>query len=301
MATQKTAPPKTRSAPPRTPGAPAARAPAPRVYLLIGDDEYGAESAARALLERLVPESDQAFGLERIDGRADSIDAALDSIRRTLEAVGTVGLLGGRKAVWWRGVSFVNHPVIGRNRAVQEALQRLAAALSDGMPQGHVLVVTAPKLDKRTAFFKACEAHGEVRRFEVGEKPWQRDKSALAFAQAAFRRAGLQTESDVLESFVARVGTDTRHLAQETDKLDVYLGDRRTVTEADVQAVSSPWRERMDWDLQDAAAARNLPQALSSPSGSSPGSKAGSATCCCSARRSTRGGSACKRDTARPP
>lgn len=234
----------------------------PQVCLIIGEDEFSATAAARERIDTFIPPADQALGLEIIDGRADTIEQALSGLRQCLEAVRTVGFLGGRKAVWLRGLDFLSDPVIGRNKQVQETLEILAAAIAGGIPAGHRLIITALKMDARTSFYKTCTSHGELIEFNLAEKPWQRDRGAMAFATQAFKDAGLQIACGMVETFVQKVGADTRQIMQEIEKLTTYLGKRREVQAADIDAATSTSRELFAWDLEDAVGQRDLPRSI---------------------------------------
>ncbi|MFH1970572.1 MAG: DNA polymerase III subunit delta [Verrucomicrobiota bacterium] len=232
------------------------------VCLIIGEDEFSATATARERIDRFVPPADQTLGLEIIDGQADIIDQALACLRRCLEAIRTIGFLGGRKVVWLRGVDFLSDPIVGRNKEVQETLQILADTMAGGIPEGHLLIITALKVDARTSFYKACIAHGELIEFDLAEKPWQRDRGAMTFAMHAFKDAGLQAGNELIESFVQKVGTDTRQIMQETAKLTTYLGGRREVQAADIETITSTSRDLFAWDLADAVGMRDLPRSL---------------------------------------
>jgi len=232
------------------------------VCLIVGEDEFSATAAARERTDRFVPPADQTLGLEIIDGQADIIDQALTCLRRCLEAIRTIGFLGGRKVVWLRGVDFLSDPIVGRNKAVQETLQTLADTMAGGIPEGHLLIITALKVDARTSFYKACIAHGELIEFDLAEKPWQRDRGAMTFAMHAFKDAGLQAGNELIESFVQKIGTDTRQIMQETAKLATYLGGRREVQAADIETINSTSRDLFAWDLADAVGKRDLRQSL---------------------------------------
>ena len=79
-----------------------------QAYLYMGDDEYPLNLAARQLVNALVPPANQAFGLEVIEGRADSGEDAIQVTKRCHEALVTPGfLMTGSKVIWWRGVSFL--------------------------------------------------------------------------------------------------------------------------------------------------------------------------------------------------
>ncbi len=233
-----------------------------RVCLIVGEDQFSATAAARAQIDRFVPPDDQTLGLEIIDGQADIIDQAIICLRRCLEAIRTIGFLGGRKAVWLRGVNFLSDPIINRNKAVQETLQTLAATIANGIPDGHLLIITAIKMDARTSFYKNCIAHGELIEYNLAEKPWQRDREAMTFALNAFKKSGLQAGGELIEEFVQKIGTDTRQIMQETAKLATYLGERHVVQAADITAITSASRDIFAWDLEDAVGRRDLRQSL---------------------------------------
>jgi len=232
------------------------------VCLIVGEDEFSATAAARERIDRFVPPADQTLGLEIIDGQADIINRALACLRRCLEAIRTVGFLGGRKVVWLRGVDFLSDPIIGRNEEIQETLQTLAGAMAGGIPEGHLLIITALKVDARTSFYKACVGHGEIIEFNLAEKPWQRDSGAMTFAMHAFKDAGLQIDPELIETFAQKVGTDTRQIVQEIAKLATYLGGRRAVQAEDLEAVTASSRALFAWDLEDAVARRDLRRSL---------------------------------------
>ncbi|HET6845449.1 MAG TPA: DNA polymerase III subunit delta [Anaerolineales bacterium] len=65
------------------------------------------------------------------------------------------------------------------------------------------------------------------------------------------------------EALVAQVGSDTRQAAQEVTKLLTYVGGKRPVTAADVQALTPHTAEAVIWDLVDALAAGNGKKAQS--------------------------------------
>lgn len=92
--------------------------PAP-VYLLIGEP-FATETAARALIDILVPAERRSFGLETYDGRRTAIGPILDSLR-------TPSLLGGMKAVWVREPALL---LAAERRG--EVVDALFAAWADG-------------------------------------------------------------------------------------------------------------------------------------------------------------------------
>ncbi len=234
----------------------------PPLHLFFGGDEYLVARAARAALDALCPPDDQALGVEEVDGRADNAEQAVAALRRCLDAARTSSLFGGRKAVWFRDATFLASVKLMKAAAVSPWLAELTELLRAGLPSGHVLVISAPGVDKRTALFKACKAAGEVREFAVSDKAYLAVREARPRAREAFEAAGLRAGADVIEALLERAGTDTRQIVQEVAKLAAYLGGRKTATEEDVREIVSPCREAVGWDYADAVAAGKAAAAL---------------------------------------
>ena len=232
------------------------------VHLVFGEDEYLVSTNSKDLVDRLCPKADQAFGLEIIEACVDTVNDAITAIGRCLDGLRTLGFLGGKKVVWLRDATFLGTDVVSESADVKARLDDLVKLIKAGLPQGQILVISSPKVDGRSAFFKACQSVGRVTKFALPDKSYQLEQQARGTAGDAFRKIGLNMGPDALEEFLDKTGTDTRQIVQEVEKLSVYLGDRKNVQIADVQAIVSPSREAISWDLADAVGNRDLPGAL---------------------------------------
>jgi DNA polymerase-3 subunit delta len=230
-------------------------------YLICGEDEFLVSAKARELLDKWVPPEDRAFGLETLDGRASTMDEALLVLRKCDEALRTVGFMANSKVVWLNGVNFLQDNVVGRTDTVKEAAAEFARSLKS-LPPGQTLIVTAGKVDKRFAFFKAFKEVGEIHAYDLPEKVHQADASAREHLGEILAQAGLKMASEVAGFFIQKVGTDTRQIVNEVEKLGLYLGDRREITVTDIQAITSASRSAIVWDLADQTAGRDLQGAL---------------------------------------
>jgi len=247
-----------------------------QAYLFVGDDEYPLNLAARQLVNTLVPSAEQTFGLEVIEGRADSVDDAVRVTKRCLEALVTPGfLMTGDKVIWWRGVSFLDSPTdkdevvpekskgtTDDNDLVKEAVKAITVALQNGQAGTTVLLVTAPKVDKRSAFYKFFSSRFEVREFMLPDKAYLVEKVGREKISVTFRELGVALDSEAQELFLTRVGADSRQIFMEAEKLALFLGDRRRATVEDVKKVVSTTLTSVMWDLLDAVGERKLPEAL---------------------------------------
>lgn len=234
-----------------------------RVYLLAGDDEYALGAAARQLVQELVPESERAFGLEVIEGRADNAEGAAAVIKRCLEAYVTRGfLLAQGKVIWWRDAAFLGDGQIVQAEAVKVLLKELVQVLKESASGGNVLLITTPKVDKRTALFKACQEGFVVREFAIPEKSSEAEKYGRATLQQALAAFKLKLSHPAMTLFAEKVGGDSRQIYCETEKLALYVHGKSTATEEDVDAIVSSSSESVLWDIQDAVGLRQLPRAM---------------------------------------
>jgi DNA polymerase-3 subunit delta len=233
------------------------------VHLIFGQDSYQVDAKVKALIDEHVPPEQQAFGLDCIDGRAGVIDEALAALARCRESLNTVGFLGAAKVTWLKDASFLGEDVQGRSEQVKERVNALADAIKAGLPDGVCLVVTAPQVSKRSAFYKACDKVGVVQEFAVSEKAWEVEKTSRQQLAEGLKRIGLRMSRDTTDAFLAKAGSDTRQIVNELEKLSLYLGkDRRDVQPADVAALTCASREAAAWDLVDAFGERRLASAL---------------------------------------
>ena len=232
------------------------------VYLIFGEDEYLVSSKARRIVDDLVPPDQRALGLEVIDGGVDTVAEASERAEQVLSALQTVGFFNQRKVVWLRDCSFLAETVTGKSEPVKSRVDRLAGLVKSGLDATQVLVVSAGKLSKKYAFYKACKAAGEIHEFPVSTRAYENEQRARMVAADLLKREGLKTAGPVRDMFLARVGTETRQIVNEVEKLKLYMGDRVQVEMDDIRQVTSLSRDALGWDLTDAVGERKLPEAL---------------------------------------
>lgn len=243
------------------------------VILVWGSDEYEVAKKARELVELSCPAAEQAFGLETIDGRADTIDATVAAINKCLTAIRTVGFFGASKTIWLRDATFLA-PAKGaeeeegggdEKESTNDAKERLAVLTEEikkGIPDGQRFIVSAVSVHRGWPIYKALKAAGEVIEFNPPEKGKEAGQATEDYVANAFREAGLQPARGVIEIFLDRTGRDTRQIRNEVEKLRLYVGARKEVRAEDVRAIVSATREAISWDLTEAMGKRNLPGAL---------------------------------------
>lgn len=228
-------------------------------FLVCGDDEFRVATAVSELIAALVPESERAFGLDRVDGRVNTVDETISSIRAVRDALVSDGLFGsGSKTVWLREPSFLSADKIAKSERVKAEVQSLVSRIRDGLPEGTKLVVSTLKVNRASAFFKAFSGEsGFVIDFGSALKARQRADAALAVAEEYAQKLGLDIAPQVMRLFLAKVGTDSRQIVSELEKLSNYCDKGKAPTAEDIGEIVSSGATSEIWDFTDAFATRN--------------------------------------------
>jgi len=236
--------------------------PKQRVLLIHGGDEYGVKQRARDIYRDWSTEIG-GTDHETIDASASNANEALRALSRLQEALDTLPFFGPGKVIWFRDCTFLGDERTASAAAVTERLAALIPFLQ-GFPWGAVrLLVTAGKVDKRRAFYKALEKLGGVEHFaELSlETPDWIERMSDA-AQRALNESGKRIDPTTLSDLVTMVGPNLRQLNQELEKLVLFAGDRAQIRGDDLKAVVSRNRQARAFALGDALGARDLPGLL---------------------------------------
>ena len=234
----------------------------PNIHLIVGEDDYLVESAAKRILEAAVPADLRATAVEVVNGDAGNMELQLASIRDCTGSVQTPPFLDPVKLTWWRGVTFLPGGGVGGKLSedVKDALEKFAENLTaHPLPDNQVLLITAKKLLMSSIFAKRLKTCANVIEFAGGGKAKDQLEEALLRLPGLAEDEKLTFDPGADQAFLAKVGTDTRTIVSELQKLRTYLGDERNnVTRADVDTVSSVSSQEPEiWEITDAAAKRN--------------------------------------------
>lgn len=232
------------------------------IHLIVGEDDYLVEAAARKILGAAVEPSLRATAVETIDGDAGNQEEQLAALGACRASVQTPPFLDPVKLTWWRNVTFLPGAARGGAPAadVKQALEAFAADLAaHPLPSNQVLIVSAPKLLKTSVFAKTFRSFAQVVEFASGGKSRDRVDAALSRLPDLAAEEKLTFAPGADQAFISKVGTDTRIIVSELAKMRTYLGDERSeVTAADVAEVSSVGGEEPElWDVTDALAQRS--------------------------------------------
>lgn len=232
-----------------------------RICVVTGSDDLAVKEGAAAWARELAPAAE--WGLEVIDGWVDGADQMAEAVRRVIEAIDTPPFLADDKLVWFKNLTAPADEETGRGAATHEALETLAEALARGVPDNTRLLISAPGLDRRRAFFKALQGAGDVRIFDLPPQTGRKGDGALEdMAAEAFRGAGKAADAAAVARLAALCGPDPWLLRAEAEKACLYAGDAPRVSAADVNEVVTPARAESHWDWCDAIVGGDVARAL---------------------------------------
>ena len=236
--------------------------PARPVVLICGEDDFTVKQRARKIYQGW---SDELGGMDHeiIEATANNSGEALRAISRLREALQTLPFFGSGKAVWLRDCNFLGDERTAQSQAVTAALAELSAELKAFSWQNVRLIVSAGKVDKRKVFYKTLDKIGSVESFDgwsVNDRDWA--DRAEAWARQAFQTRGKEVSEAALAELVSRIGPYPRQIDSEIEKLSLYVGSRKAVTESDISAVCVHNKTARAFALGDALGDRNLPALL---------------------------------------
>jgi DNA polymerase-3 subunit delta len=231
------------------------------IYLLSGSDEDALKKAAADLAAKLAPED--AMNLETIDGRALTVDEAVQSIAKVREAILTLPFFGGGKLVWWKGVNFFEEKDAGRFAAVKEALETLVPDLAKVDGTSVTLLISASGIHKGRAFSKALLKLAQAKYFDLPDMRNTSEDEIIFQIERRMTSAGMRPGRGAAERFFEATGLNTGAWAQELEKLALYAGDgTKELTREDVNQVISGSREILIWDFCHAVLSGEVKEAL---------------------------------------
>ncbi len=223
------------------------------IHAVLGSDEGRVAEEALQLFNQLKPEGGDEFTNDLIEGVADDAEHAFQLSANAVEAIQTVGFFGGAKVVWLKGATYLGDDRTGGAERAKAGVENLLECLKAGVPEEVQVLISAPTIDKRRAFYKWLQKNAEVKVFDkidVSKEGWEEEVAILVTRRA--KEAKLNFEEEALDLFVQLVGEDTRQIGNELTKLSLYLGEDATVTVDEVRVMIPASRKGVIWEISRA-------------------------------------------------
>jgi DNA polymerase-3 subunit delta len=187
------------------------------VILLFGPDSGLAAERAKALAEKTVTDPADPFALVKIDGDLLAGDPA-----RLADEAGTIGMFGGRRAIWVKPTSKNLAP------AVEAAI--------DAETGDTLIVIEAGDLPKTSPLRAICE-----RSPKALAVPCYADeaKDLGQVIEDSFRAAGISVSRETKSALVEGLGANRLATRSEIDKILLYAHGTDELTIDDLQSIMS--------------------------------------------------------------
>jgi DNA polymerase-3 subunit delta len=187
------------------------------VFLLYGPDTGLINERARTIVEQSLDDPDDPFQLIRLDGDVLASDPA-----RLVDEAGTIGLFGGKRAIWVRASSRNLAP------AVEAVL---------GSPiENTVIVIEGGDLAKSAPLRSLCERSPKALALPCYADSG-RDLGEVV--DEMLRNAGLTITRNARAALLASLGGDRLATRGELTKLVLYAHGQREISADDVDAILS--------------------------------------------------------------
>jgi DNA polymerase-3 subunit delta len=218
----------------------------PGLTVLTGDDLYHLDQAQSKILEHLVPDRNDAFGLSIVGDESVSTGALAGLARST-------GMFAARRVVYLGDVA--------RLEGDPEPLTDYASRPGSDS----YLIVRAPKLDRKRKLHKALADAGVCLSFRLPAGNAELKELATEMTAMATAR-GFKMRDDAAGLLLDVCGPDLNRIASELDKIAIWLGPeesrRAPVEAATVRELVAGSGVLSGWELADAVTRRDRVEAI---------------------------------------
>ncbi len=236
--------------------------PATKPFAFIcGADEFLVQRAGQQRFDALAAEAGaDEFSREIVSGFAANVGEVEAAVNRFREAVQTVPMFGGRRAVWLKDVNFLADTPTGRAEGTLRLVGDLQALLEKLNPAEVSALVTAAPVDRRRAFPKWCEKNAGFALVGGDDEAGGEALAGVVLAEA--RALGTSFAPGAVDLLLAKIGANTRLLVEEVRKLAAYAGDGAAIEEAHVGALTPNVAEGDFFETTEAFFSGDLPWTL---------------------------------------
>jgi DNA polymerase III subunit delta len=201
---------------------------------ICGQDDYLVGRLGQERFAALAAEVPEELSREIISGFAANVDEVAAAVNRFRDAVQTLPMFGGRRAVWLKDVNFLADSQTGRAESTTILVEDLRKILEGVNPADAAVLITAAPVDRRRVFLKWCEKNADFALTGGGDD----DGALVSAATAEARSLGTSFAPGAAELLLAKIGANTRLVVEEVRKLATYAGEGAVIEEAHVAEIT---------------------------------------------------------------
>jgi len=211
------------------------------IYYIYGPETYLVDEEVKALKERVLSHPFKDLNYQTIYAKEADISTILGAAQ-------TLPVMAPRRLILVKEAEALTH----------SQLEGLIPYINNPAPTTSlVLIAYTSKVDKRLSFFSILEKKGYL--FYFG--PLFRNQLP-SWIKGEAKRLGKGITDEAIGGLLEVVGDDIGDIKGEMDKLALYVGERRVIDGADVEAVVASVRMDTIFDLTESIGRRELKRAL---------------------------------------
>ena len=209
------------------------------LYLFFGEEDYLVEQYADAVIAAALAPEDKDFNLDIFYG--NETDGAT-----IVNAASAFPMMSERRVV-----------IVKEFHHLDNTAQNLLVKYAQNASPSTSLILTGSASALTSSIVKKLLPFG----FAVEAKPLY-ENQAPTWIKAHVKKRGLDIGDEAVTLLAANTGVSLRRLASEIDKIELLLGDRKTIGVADVEAIVGSSKEFTKFELGDAVAEKKLEKSL---------------------------------------
>lgn len=227
---------------------------------VCGSDDFLVGRVGKERFAALAAEVPDEFSREVVNGFAANVAEVENAVNRFRDSVQTVSMFGGRRVVWLKDVNFLADTVTGRAESTLKLVEDLQEILTALNPADTAVLITAAPVDRRRSFPKWAEKNADFTL--VGGDADGTGDALAGVALAEARSLGASFAPGAVELMLAKVGSNTRLVVEETRKLATYAGEGAAIKEEDVAELTPNVAEGDFFEAAEAFFSGDLPWTL---------------------------------------
>lgn len=227
-------------------------------YVLIGDETFFRRRCREAILQHLVPADMRDFSLYEFDLGETDIHEILDRARTpSLMAPFQVFFIRGVKALYGRGShtdAFEAMEQYTNSPNPDALLVFIADHISIPADARRMEMQDRDRYERIRETLGQCCGIVELARVEESE--------AVRWVLRSAEERAVSLDQDAARELVDALGGDLMMIANELEKLTLYVGEKKRITLGDVETLVLAAKQRSLYELTDAISSKNRAAAL---------------------------------------
>jgi DNA polymerase III subunit delta len=189
-------------------------------YFYWGEDDYAIARSVKNLQSKVLDSNWIAFNYQKIPG--DRLEGAIEALEQAM----TPPFGAGGRLVWLVDTGICQ-------QCSEDLLKELQRTLPNIPADSYLLLTSTKKPDSRLKSSKFIQSHAEVQEFSP-IPPWKIEEIAVRTREIA-KEIGVKLTPDAVEILAEAVGSNSRLLWMELEKLHLFKGDpQKTIDKNDV-------------------------------------------------------------------